>query len=256
MGKGYTCNNGDQFGLWTVVDNTIVVKNTKRYVKVKCSCGTEKLLALCDLKNGRSSGCGSCMARKRSRKINIGDKFKDWTVISGPKSNEHQCLLWEVQCTCGTTRWIQANQLMDDNSCFRCQKCAAKIRTENTLISNGKVGELTLNRFNKLKKSASKRNIHFDLSMEYLWNLYLDQNKICKITGDFIDDFSKASLDRIDSNFGYIEGNVQWVTQQANLSKHVMTMEQLYEFCKKVLNHANQQPSQPLTKLEGSETNS
>lgn len=52
-----------------------------------------------------------------------------------------------------------------------------------------------------------------------------------------------------------LKGNVQWVTYQANLSKHVMTMEQLYEFCRKVLNHANQQPSQPLTKLEGSETN-
>jgi hypothetical protein len=35
-----------------------------------------------------------------------------------------------------------------------------------------------------------------------------------------------------------------------------MTMEELKLFCKKVLNHANQQPSQPLTKLEGSETNS
>lgn len=34
-----------------------------------------------------------------------------------------------------------------------------------------------------------------------------------------------------------------------------MTMEQLYEFCRKVLNHANQQPNQPLKKLEGSETN-
>lgn len=33
-------------------------------------------------------------------------------------------------------------------------------------------------------------------------------------------------------------------------------MPELYEFAQKVLNHANQQPSQPLTKLEGSETNS
>lgn len=65
----------------------------------------------------------------------------------------------------------------------------------------------------------------------------------------------EASLDRIDSSKGYIEGNVQWVTYQANLSKHVMTMKQLYEFCRKVLNHANQQPNQPLKKLEGSETN-
>ena len=256
MGKKYTCNNGDKFGLWTVIDNTIIVKNTRRYVKVKCVCGTEKLLALCDLKNGRTSGCSSCMARKRSRNIKIGDKFKDWTVIGGPISDSHQCLLWEIQCICGTTRWIQANQLMDPNSCFRCQKCAAKIRTENLLTANGKVGELTLNRFSKLKKSAEKRNIVFDLNIEYLWELYINQNKICKITGDIIDDFSKASLDRIDSSKGYIKGNVQWVTQQANLSKHIMTMNELYEFCKKVLNHANQQPSQPLTKLEGSETNS
>lgn len=27
------------------------------------------------------------------------------------------------------------------------------------------------------------------------------------------------------------------------------------KLCNKILNHANQQPSQPLTKLEGSETN-
>lgn len=33
------------------------------------------------------------------------------------------------------------------------------------------------------------------------------------------------------------------------------TFGRLYQFCKDVLNHANQQPSQPLTKLEGSETN-
>lgn len=33
-------------------------------------------------------------------------------------------------------------------------------------------------------------------------------------------------------------------------------MNELYEFCKKVLNHANQQPSIGLTTNEGSETNS
>lgn len=32
-------------------------------------------------------------------------------------------------------------------------------------------------------------------------------------------------------------------------------MEQLYEFCKKVLNHANQQPSLSSNTFEGSETN-
>ena len=77
----------------------------------------------------------------------------------------------------------------------------------------------------------------------------------CAITGKHFDSIDDASLDRIDSTKGYIEGNVQWTTYQANVSKHTMTMDELYQFCKDVLNHANQQPSQPLTKLEGSETN-
>ena len=99
-------------------------------------------------------------------------------------------------------------------------------------------------------------NIEFLVSLEYLSNLYESQNHICAITGRHIDSIDEASLDRIDSSKGYIEGNIQWTTYQANVSKHTMTMEELYQFCKDVLNHANQQPSQPLTKLEGSETNS
>ena len=35
-----------------------------------------------------------------------------------------------------------------------------------------------------------------------------------------------------------------------------MSMDELYKFCQKVLNHANQQPSIGLTTNEGSETNS
>ena len=35
-----------------------------------------------------------------------------------------------------------------------------------------------------------------------------------------------------------------------------MTMPELINFCKKVLNHVNQQPSLGLTTQEGSETNS
>nr|DAG84015.1 MAG TPA: restriction endonuclease [Caudoviricetes sp.] len=60
---------------------------------------------------------------------------------------------------------------------------------------------------------------------------------------------------RIDSSKGYIRGNLQWVTKRVNWMKGDMSTEELFEMCNKILNHANQQPSQPLTKLEGSETN-
>ena len=134
-------------------------------------------------------------------------------------------------------------------------KCAAKKRgLENHLQSSYE--ELYRFKYNKLQRNAQSRNIEFSLSKEYLWNLYIAQNKKCAITGDDLPELDEASLDRIDSNLGYVEGNVQWVTKQANLSKHIMTMQELYDFCEKVLKHANQQPSTPLTKCEGSETNS
>lgn len=65
------------------------------------------------------------------------------------------------------------------------------------------------------------------------------------------------SLDRIDSSRGYEVGNVQWVTKYVNWAKNDLSQEDFINLCIAVANkHANQQPSQPLTKLEGSETNS
>ena len=254
--KKSTCKLGDQFGDWSIIDETTFTKGGHTYVKAQCKCGKIEDKCLSDLRNGRSKSCRSCAAQSRSRQIKIGDKYKHWTVINGPQTTEHQCVVWECQCDCGNTRWIQGNELTNPNKCFQCAKCAAKERGAIQAERNGKVGELTLTRYTKLQRSAETRNISFNVSMEYLWNLFEYQNHTCAITGDYISSITEASLDRIDSNGNYEEGNVQWVTYQANVSKHTMNMNELYEFCKKVLNHANQQPSQPLTKLEGSETNS
>jgi hypothetical protein len=162
-----------------------------------------------------------------------------------------------VQCDIckETTKWVQGNELMNPNKGFKCQKCASIDRIDNITLANGRVGELTLTQYTRIQRSAEKRNIEFDISLEDLWNLFESQKQICAITGDYIKTIKNASLDRIDSSLGYIKDNVQWVTFQANVSKHVMSMSELYEFCNKVLNYANQHPSQPLTKLEGSETN-
>jgi len=78
------------------------------------------------------------------------------------------------------------------------------------------------------KDNATKRNIVFDVTGEYLWKIYLDQNKKCPYTKlDLILNCkdmdsrtpSNASLDRIDSKLGYVEGNVQWVYKPVNVFK-------------------------------------
>jgi hypothetical protein len=252
--RGLTCKIGDKFGEWTVIDSPYI-KNGHKYVKVQCKCGKIEDLCLSDLKSDRAHMCRSCSARNRGPALKIGDKSKGWTIIENPILHNGS-MYYKVMCDCGkSSRLISASEFLNPNKAFMCQKCAGILRGENKHKKDA-YEELYQHKYTKIKRTAEARNIRFELTKEYLWDLYLKQNKKCAITGDPLPQLSKASLDRIDSSKGYIENNVQWVTKQANLSKHVMTMQELYNFCKKVLNNANQQPSASLKTCEGSETNS
>lgn len=237
---------GTVYGAWTVISTEPIIKNGHTHLLMQCKCGKQELKDLSQVKHSKQKGCASCAARTRSRDIKIGDKFKHWTVIDGPKVHEkHGTLLWLAECDCHKTKkWFQGNALTDPNRNFKCKKCSVPERLETFLINKGAVGDFHQGKFSKIQRSANARNIEFNLTKEYLDELYKKQLGLCAITGDKLPDINESSLDRIDSNKGYIEGNVQWVTVQANKCKHILSMKELYEFCKKVLNHANQQPSQ------------
>lgn len=246
---------GDKFGEWAVINTNRFSKNGHVYVQCQCSCGTIKDVASTALIRGKTSSCKSCAARRKTVKFNIGDKFKHWTVLEGP-IYKNSTAYYKVKCDCGTEAYKLPVELMYKDRDFQCEKCCQKERAFNTTLKNGRVEDLTLTEHTRLRRSAEKRGYVFEVTIEYLWNLFQEQKQMCAITGEYIPTIKEASLDRIDNSKGYVEGNVQWVTYQANVSKHTMSMNELYEFCKKVLNYANQQPSVSLTTDEGSETNS
>ena len=234
-------NIGDKHSHWTIIGNART-RNKQTYVKVQCDCGTISEVSLTCLLRGKTTQCKKCSARSRLNSIKIGTHIKHWTVLEGPIYQNHTAY-YKVRCDCGKELLKLPIEILNPNKDFQCASCAQKENKLESMIANGMVGELSLTQYTRLKRLAEKRNYEFSVSIEYLWNLYLRQDKKCAITGDSIPNIRDASLDRIDSNFGYIEGNVQWVTYRANVSKHTMTMTELYEFCKKVLNHANQQLS-------------
>lgn len=103
-------------------------------------------------------------------------------------------------------------------------------------------GELSGRDWSRIKYSASKRNIDFDvnLTIEFVWNLYLEQDKKCKLSGlpITINKSAKinntASLDRIDSNLGYNSTNVQWLHKDVNNLKGSMSNEETIKLCRKI----------------------
>ena len=102
------------------------------------------------------------------------------------------------------------------------------------------IGEIHLTFFNKIKNTAKHRNLEFNITIEYIWELFLKQNRRCALSGQLLT-FPKgykerieatASLDRIDSSKGYIEGNVQWLSKEVNFMKYTLTESRFIELCK------------------------
>lgn len=109
------------------------------------------------------------------------------------------------------------------------------------------VGLLSGSYFLSLKNGARGRKIEFNITKDYLWNKYLEQNGQCSLTGvdiSLIPRSSKnkakqwASVDRIDSSIGYIESNIHWVHKRINDMKWDLKLDRFIELCTKIHNNS------------------
>ena len=98
------------------------------------------------------------------------------------------------------------------------------------------------NYWSSIIRGSKNRNIEFNISIEYAWLIYEKQNKKCKLSNFDIDFQTKnhkiktyqASLDRIDNNKGYVEGNVQWIVKEINYMKNKIDENIFLYLCKKI----------------------
>ncbi len=118
-----------------------------------------------------------------------------------------------------------------------CKKCSNR-KTENS--HRGWINGIRVSWFNKYKLSAEVRNLEFSITPEYVANLYQEQNHKCALSGielifpDVGLTGITASLDRINSNLPYIEGNIQIVHKHINMMKQQHSNDYFIEMCKKV----------------------
>ena len=94
-------------------------------------------------------------------------------------------------------------------------------------------------RCKKLGRSAP------DLTDQYLYQLLLDQNKKCALTGATLmlepNHALCLSLDQKDPAKGYVEGNVQWLAWCVNRAKGDLELNDFFDMCEIVLQHRKEQ---------------
>ena len=109
------------------------------------------------------------------------------------------------------------------------------------------VGEISQSFMSSIMRGAKGRNLEFNVSVEYLWDLFLKQDKKCAISGvnlrfqeTRLDYDATASLDRIDATRGYVKGNLQWVHKDINYMKQSMNNKELLRWIDVIYKYNNE----------------
>lgn len=184
--------------------------------------------------------------KNRSSEI-INKTFNDLFVIKYIDSKDKKHRKYECKCKCGAIVKVDGVSLLN-NGTKRCWEC----RSESISIKKRKgYREISGEFWNRTKRSASVRNYEFSITIEYIWELFEKQNRKCVLSGVDIRfnkrrediSFATASLDRIDSSIGYIEGNVQWVHKIVNNLKMDLNEQEFILWCEKIAEYKNAKKS-------------
>lgn len=202
----------------------------KKYEKTKwnckCDCGNYVVIKQNSLVSGHSKTCG-CVYDDKANEI-IGQRFDNITITGICRQDTRGKYYYYYKCRCGQTGTIRKCAIKERK---RCKKCRDKEFYKG----------LCPKYYYRTRGRAILLKRDFSISPEYIMTIFCNQNGKCALTGiDLILPNSEngtkctASLDRIDSSKGYIEGNVQWVHKKVNIMKRDMSDEEFIEICNKV----------------------
>ena len=148
-----------------------------------------------------------------------------------------------IRYVCQTANWVKWK--FRDEDVFRF--CAAASHWNRDFSVLKEIDTVPFLRYLHLaSRRAREKKRPFDLTAEYLMDIWNKQGGRCALSGipldnppnSVWDDYYchpwRASLDRIDSSLSYVKGNVQFLCMMGNFGKNTSSNESLVSFCKAV----------------------
>jgi len=227
-------------------------ENNRQIVKLKCKCGKEYKAHVRTVNRVKfAKSCRACSQITRrdndGRVYNVGDILMNLEILELKNWNP---IKYEVKCLkCGNIHIVSHGILNKKKNnkglecCNNCFEIHMKSKKNFVMYTNN----ISLTYYNKIEKQAKLRGIEFKLTPEYLESIYTGY---CYLSGLPIKigshsttngkmDLGNASLDRIDSTIGYINGNVAWTSKEINLIKHNLSVERFIKLCGIIHNFNN-----------------
>lgn len=107
-------------------------------------------------------------------------------------------------------------------------------------------GDLSGWYWQRMLVGAKKRNLKVTISIKDAWKKFQEQGGKCALSGVELTmgtpgcSNATASLDRVDNNKGYIQGNIQWLHKKINFMKLDLPQETFLTFCRLITENNKQ----------------
>ena len=202
-------------------------------------------------------GCPICKLTNRRATDLSGRKFGKLLVVSRSENIMYEStgltktkVAWNCVCECGNECIVTSGNL----TCNSQKSCGCSHNRQGQDHPSWKgYGDISGKYLTGIKRGAIKRGYEYDITFEYMWSLF---DGTCALSGLPIV-FSQnsrggveqtASLDRIDSEKGYVVGNVQWVHKDVNLMKNHFSNDYFIDMCSRIISKVKPKKQRKLAK--------
>ena len=109
-------------------------------------------------------------------------KYNQLLILEEVKDKNR--LKYKVQCDCGKIELKRKDYVTSGRSKC-CKSCSSKNTAKNfpPPINRKGCSNLSGTHFSAIKHGALRRNINFNLTPEFLWELFNNQKGLCALTG-------------------------------------------------------------------------
>lgn len=224
-------NLGDKYGKLTVIKKS---EARDAFGKIKydclCECGRVTSVTSNSLKRGNTKSCGHCTD------IGVGDRFGKLTIAGiSEKKGPRGALIYDCVCDCGNLTSVRASNLK--SGLTRSCGCLLKHNDRSYAI-------IYRNYRNRIVYASSKLGLDYDITMDDYLSMIDKPCFYCGSSGknigkDYDYSFKKNisdttlaynGIDRIDSNKGYLKGNVVTCCVDCNRAKCDMTLDEFKQW--------------------------
>jgi len=193
--------------------------------------------------------CRKLNIKINSNKVNAINKFNQLGIVVHDV-DEYVDNVTPVAFICSNCncKWQGVPSYILHKRRTTCPKCTS--RKNGIKARKGSVN-ITADLWYTIQYAAERRNIDFNITIDFIDNLLVQQNFKCALTGVDIGVYFRcrgendlcnnqettASLDRIDSSKGYTEDNIWWVHKTVNIMKLNHDLDTLYMWCDRIIKY-------------------